>query len=457
MHKSRAALGIPAVTGTVIKVRNFGPIKDGEVGVRPLTIFIGPNNSGKSYTALLLRTIYKVFRGSSLQQTLSHQIIREVSEAKKIDINEEFVMPRLMRALSSPAVGRILSRRLKEELIGSFGIETPDSLIRQSASKAEIEFQSDRFLCKISLARRSVQVGVVWNEEAIRKLVSQSLKEGSTYYRMKGVELVENVADDVTLGLLNERLQFLPAARSGISQSYRVITASLLREVPLLPLRRREMPVLSSPIGDFMSQLISLERGRRGRRSKQRTVLRKMVQEFEDSVLHGRIVVKRLPESEGVDIFYEFRGMRLNLTQASSSVGELAPLLLLLENGIIRVGDILVLEEPEAHLHPAAILRIAEFLGSLVNYGIKLVLTSHSDFFLSAVNTLLKAYGLDESSGKGSWRSPLNPKFVRAFLFKGQIGESEISRLRITNEGISLGEFNRVATELQERHVSLSK
>ena len=37
-----------------IRFRNFGPIKDGTIKVKPLTIFIGPNNAGKSYAATLI-------------------------------------------------------------------------------------------------------------------------------------------------------------------------------------------------------------------------------------------------------------------------------------------------------------------------------------------------------------------------------------------------------------------
>ena len=34
-----------------LAVKNFGPIREGEVEFKPLTVFIGPNNSGKSYMA----------------------------------------------------------------------------------------------------------------------------------------------------------------------------------------------------------------------------------------------------------------------------------------------------------------------------------------------------------------------------------------------------------------------
>lgn len=35
------------------KVQDFGSIREGRVKLRPFTVFVGPNNSGKSYFAML--------------------------------------------------------------------------------------------------------------------------------------------------------------------------------------------------------------------------------------------------------------------------------------------------------------------------------------------------------------------------------------------------------------------
>ena len=37
-----------------ISVTNFGPIKSGSVDLRPLTVFVGPSNTGKTYFAILI-------------------------------------------------------------------------------------------------------------------------------------------------------------------------------------------------------------------------------------------------------------------------------------------------------------------------------------------------------------------------------------------------------------------
>ena len=45
-----------------ISVKNFGPIAEGSVDLKPLTIFVGPSNTGKSYMAT---AVYAVMRAMS--------------------------------------------------------------------------------------------------------------------------------------------------------------------------------------------------------------------------------------------------------------------------------------------------------------------------------------------------------------------------------------------------------
>ena len=43
----------PARLDLEMGIRDFGPIRDAQIRLRPLTVFIGPNGSGKPYAALL--------------------------------------------------------------------------------------------------------------------------------------------------------------------------------------------------------------------------------------------------------------------------------------------------------------------------------------------------------------------------------------------------------------------
>ena len=47
-----------------LEVANFGPIVEAKIDLRPLTVFVGPSNTGKSYLAILIYALHRFFSGS---------------------------------------------------------------------------------------------------------------------------------------------------------------------------------------------------------------------------------------------------------------------------------------------------------------------------------------------------------------------------------------------------------
>lgn len=70
-------------------------------------------------------------------------------------------------------------------------------------------------------------------------------------------------------------------------------------------------------------------------------------------------------------------------------------LLALLHNGALREGDVLILDEPEIHLHPSWQLRLAELLiGLRHEFGLTILLSTHSPYFLNALEVFSRRSGL---------------------------------------------------------------
>jgi len=46
-----------------LEVADFGPIAEARIDLRPLTVFVGPSNTGKSYLAILIYALHKIFSG----------------------------------------------------------------------------------------------------------------------------------------------------------------------------------------------------------------------------------------------------------------------------------------------------------------------------------------------------------------------------------------------------------
>ena len=103
-------------------------------------------------------------------------------------------------------------------------------------------------------------------------------------------------------------------------------------------------------------------------------------------------------------------------------VSELAPVVLFLRGTIDR-DDTLIIEEPEAHLHPAAQTWMAVTLARMVRAGVRVVVATHSDWLLKEIGNLMREGELEEKTGEANeqWNSlpsSLRPSDVGIWLFR---------------------------------------
>ena len=81
-------------TNVHIKVQNFGPIEKAEIDLRPLTVFVGESNTGKTYLAALIYTLHQHFAGFArfpwLHQDVTdlHLMMRDSGFPKDEEITE---------------------------------------------------------------------------------------------------------------------------------------------------------------------------------------------------------------------------------------------------------------------------------------------------------------------------------------------------------------------------------
>ena len=93
------------------------------------------------------------------------------------------------------------------------------------------------------------------------------------------------------------------------------------------------------------------------------------------------------------------QGGVLNVENWSTGIKSFAILKRLLENGALHQKGILILDEPEIHLHPEWQLRYAEILVLLQKeFNLTVLLTTHSPFFLDAVELYACKHGIGEKA-----------------------------------------------------------
>ena len=134
-----------------ITAKKFGPIDSAAIDLRPLTIFVGPSNTGKTYLAILIYALHKVLKGFPrfpITGTHPYYFIEDLEEdeiAISDDDFEKFTsslanenytlnfsdLPKIVRDKMQSYLGEenLLPRSLKVELERCFDLERAESII----------------------------------------------------------------------------------------------------------------------------------------------------------------------------------------------------------------------------------------------------------------------------------------------------------------------------------------
>ncbi|MEB3341688.1 AAA family ATPase [Okeania sp.] len=90
------------------------------------------------------------------------------------------------------------------------------------------------------------------------------------------------------------------------------------------------------------------------------------------------------------ELYYLPQGKRVKLSmlESSSAVRSLLDIGFYLKHEA-QLGDLLIIDEPELNLHPENQRRVARLFARLINLGIKVFITTHSDYIIKELNTLI--------------------------------------------------------------------
>lgn len=182
--------------------------------------------------------------------------------------------------------------------------------------------------------------------------------------------------------------------------------------------------------------------------------------EYED-ILGGQFDVGRDDQ-----LRFTPRGSKVHLTmdESSSSVRSLLDLGLYLSS-VAQRGDLLIIDEPELNLHPQNQRRVARLLSRLAQLGLKVLVTTHSDYLIKELNLLIlmnvknKRIAAIAEREKYDRHCLLDAEKVRAYVASNESmvkpGKTRRSRCRTlvqmavdSETGITIGSFDSAIEEL---------
>ena len=256
-------------------------------------------------------------------------------------------------------------------------------------------------------------------------------------------------------GTLHLPAYYLPADRTGVMHAHSVVVSALIASAPTAGLRpAAHTPMLSGVLADFLEQLIAIDRPWR-RRQDSRSDLAGGI---EKAMLGGSVGVERSAAIDYPRFTYRPAGWKddLSLTNASSMVSELAPVVLYLRH-MIGPGSVLIVEEPESHLHPAMQVEFTRQLASLVAAGVRVIVTTHSEWLLEELANIVRRSQLPEAHRRGGGIA-LRSDQVGAWLFqpKRRPRGSVVSEIGLDDSGLYPSGFDDVAAALHNDWADIS-
>lgn len=372
-----------------IIIDKLGPITDSEIVFKPFMVFTGESGLGKSYTALLWYNLITSLTPMRLQEFITKKINGSVKE----ELTFKFKDFRMWLNQNTAAFFGYLLGNNNFDCQVNYVFETDDD--------------------------KPVEMKRLHDEDA----------SGFTRYSINGdIDVFPDLEDNVLMmsfslhGYLSELC---------FGKNY-------LRPLILPPARAAFMGAnTTSPIGmyrDFLAQLDDLKTPSR--------IISPDNQFFVNYIAKlsdGEIVL------ENGSVFLQFEsGEKIPVSAAASSVKELMPFLLMLQNGKIRQYNSLLFEEPEAHVHPKKQFLLMDMLARCCNKGMLIQMTTHSDYLLGRMNQLLVLGKIREKSMEAFEIFCKEHQFNKnLYLHTEQIGgyyfKRENDRVVIEEQDLSLG------------------
>jgi predicted ATPase len=176
---------------------------------------------------------------------------------------------------------------------------------------------------------------------------------------------------------------------------------------------------------------------------------------LEEEVLRGRL---EMGEDLSV-MYYEARAEKpIDLINASSMVSEVSAIYLL--SGKLRKGSWLIIEEPEAHVHPRGQMGLARFMAALARLGVNVIATTHSDLIALKLAQMVGLAGLSPQDRRklGYREDEYLKKEELALYFMEPTEEGSVARkveVSETGEVSELPTYSKVVEEMYGEAVKL--
>lgn len=428
-----------------LHVENFAKVESADVRISPLMCFVGDNNSGKSYLMSLLwgilslgKDIFPKMPSDSKTYKRCENWMKE-HKNQNTEITQDTIewyiqwFNELLGMQKETLLHKIFNYEVEAEKIAitdytrrkKLELQWEDAGERYSVTESYIRFPKQESYSREQLLRMNAYI--CWN------ILMEGIAAPLYTPIIKGRRMGEPV--------------YLPASRTGFMLTYSQLIENSL-QISFAPASQENLSALTLPYVDFLQLITKFDT--KAKLNKKNSWC---VNYMEHNMTRGNLNVKK----DMVPIIQyqpEGTGKEIPLYVASSIVAEISPLLLLFKSDINF--KTLIIEEPEAHLHPELQQKMARLIINLVNRGLPVWITTHSDTMLQHINNMLKLKNHKQCADlmkEYDYKKEdlLEAKDVSMYQFSERnVGRSKLEQLEYTQYGFVIPTFNNALQKIVE-------
>ena len=374
-----------------LTIKNIGKIKEAEIDLdKQLTVFFGPNNTGKTYVSYCIYGLFGQDFLSALHTKIFNIDKSNIVSDKFLEVDlKETVLPQ--RESIKKKYIEIRNSFLQADL-GNYNFDTSKTICYPSFLDSD-----EKFVAHIeSLEKNSLYEFI--EDDVKTKYTGSKLR---TFVMSQSSLKDTKFTDEYELSLLTTKLigaifetsfsylihcDFIPAERIGVSVFSKEIGGTRLDKANNPNAKNSIYP---KAINDALINSIQLDP------KKKKGEMNILADEIEQGVLGGQIHL----DDFGNIYFSDDKIKNLPLLNSASTIKSLASLVLFLRYDC-RKGYTLIIDEPEINLHPENQVKIARVLAKLSNMGVKVIVSTHSDYIIREFNNLIMLGSSKEYNAK---------------------------------------------------------
>lgn len=436
-------------------ISNIGPIKQAELELGDLTVICGRNNSGKTYISY---SVYGFLNAVhyNMKQLLSKKCIDKLIEKRTLRIDLDHIVEGVDKQL------KISSRDYSANLHEEFSASEDDFV------KANFRASVDRFgLDYVDNFEHSYTYRKAKFCEVVKKkgdsFVDVNIIPNADDDELPKDVLMRLISSDISrilFGKVCRKVFILTSERTGISLFYKELDMyrnALIEEIGRKNVKSRAdfLGVIDSatsryakPIQDSIDSIRDFEQIMKKKSdlcSRDCNVVLQQILMGKFRTINKQLFFCVKPEKDQNEV-------NVPLHRVSSAVKSLFSLDMYIRH-LAKAGDLLMIDEPELNLHPDNQRKLARLLAMLVNLGIRVFVTTHSDFVVKEFNNLI-ILSNDFKKKKTVMKKfgYLPSQLLRHDLVKIYVAEnSTVYRVPVAKEhGFGLETFDSVICEMNK-------